>query len=137
MENNVVPKRYADMYEKKVEELVKKYKKIKDKDDLFRAVKSEIEKFIKKCDELTIIYLAIHAWEREIEINEDDVVNTLYFNPEFAMDESYFDYVENSYPHPFDLLSIYSLVLLSSLLLYSVIKEINPDLLHVPEQEPE
>jgi ribonucleotide reductase alpha subunit len=134
MENNVVPKRYVDIYEKKVEELVKKYKEIKDKDKLFRAVKSEIEKFIKKCDELAIIYLAIYAWEREMEINEDDVVNTLYFNPEFAMDESYFDYVENSYPHPFDLLSIYSLVLLSSLLLYSVIKEINPDLLLGPEQ---
>ena len=131
-----VPKRYADLYEKEVKRLVKKYKKIKDKYDLFEAVRSEIKKFIKKFGELDIINLAIYAWEREM-IFKDDVFNTLYFNEEFAMDESYIDYVEDSYPHPLDLLLNYSSALLPSLLLYSVIKEINPDLLLAPKQEEE
>jgi len=126
-----VPKEYADLYEKEVKELVEKYKGIKNKNKLFKAVDSEIEEFIKKLDVdvLAIINLATYAREREMKINKDVVVNTLKSNPNFAMDENFFDYIKNSFPDPFDLLPLYSLVLLSSLLLYSVIKEINPDLL--------
>ena len=132
-----VPKEYADLYEKEVKELVEKYKGIKNKNKLFKAVDSEIEKFIKNSDVLTIINLATYAWEREMKINKDVVVNTLKSNPNFPMDENFFDYIKNSFLYPYDLLLLYSLVLLSSLLLFSVIKEINPDLLFVPEEDAE
>jgi hypothetical protein len=138
MENEYkVPKYYVDLYEKEVKELVEKYKGIKNKNKLFKAVDSEIKKFIKNSDVLTIINLATYAWEREMKINKDAVVNTLKSNPNFAMDENFFDYIKNSFPDPFDLLPLYSLVLLSSLLLYSVIKEINSNLLFVPEEDVE
>jgi len=135
MENEYeVPEKYVELYEKKVEELVEKYKGIKNKNKLFKAIDGEIEKFLKNCDESGIINLAIYAREREMKINKDVVVNTLKSNPKFPIDENFFDYIKNSFLHPYDLLLLYSFALLFSLLLYSVIKEINPDLLLGPEQ---
>jgi len=136
MENKYeVPKEYVDLYEKEVKELVEKYKGIKNKDELFKTGKSEINNSIKNCDELGIINLAIYAWEREMKIYKEEVSNALYFKKEFAMDESY---LEELYPHPLEILLKYSSALLPSLLLFSVIREINPKLLLIkPKQETE
>jgi hypothetical protein len=130
-----VPKEYADLYEKEVKELVEKYKGIKNKDELLKAVKSEIKNFIENCDKWGIINLAIYAWEREMTIYEEEVSNALYFEKEFAMDEGY---LEELYQHPLEFLSNYSSALLPPLFLFSVIREINPKLVLIePKQESE
>jgi len=59
-------------------------------------------------------------------IYDEEVSNALYFEKEFAMDESY---LEELYQHPLKFLSNYSSALLPPLLLFSVIREINLDLL--------